>query len=153
MPGLPAEVPPGTAGPGPGAVSRPELCVGAVIVHDDAIVLVRRGRPPGLGRWSVPGGRVEWGEPMAAAVVREVGEECGLDVVVGAEVGWVERIGDDHHFVIVDFFAVPLDPAQPLQAGDDAAEVRWVPLDEVTLLPLVPGLADFLAEHRVIDLL
>ncbi len=90
---------------------------------------------------------------MAAAVVREVEEECGIEVVVGAELGWVERIGDDHHFVIVDFLAVPLDPLQPLVPGDDAAEARWVPLEEVTLLALVPGLADFLAEHGVIELL
>lgn len=129
-----------------------QLCVGAVAVADDALLLVRRGHGPAAGEWSVPGGRVEPGETVAEAVLREVREETGLDVVCGDLLGWVERIDDDHHFVILDFTVTCLDLVDPV-AGDDAAEVAWVPLGEVTGLRLVDGLAGFLAEHGVIDLI
>jgi len=134
------------------AVARPELCVGAILVESERLLLVRRGRPPAAGLWSVPGGRVEPGETMAAAVVREVLEETALEVVCGPLVGWVERIGPGHHFVIFDFEVTLLGADTP-RAGDDAAEVAWVPLDEVENLPLVDGLAEFLAEHDVIELI
>lgn len=132
-----------------GAAARPELAVGAVAVDADRLLLVRRGHGPAAGEWSVPGGRVEWGETLAEAVVREVHEETGLDALCGPELGWVERISDEHHFVIVDFLVTILDPDDPV-AGDDAAEVRWVPLDEVPALRLVDGLAAFLDEHGIV---
>jgi 8-oxo-dGTP diphosphatase len=131
---------------------RPELAVGAIIVDDDALLLVRRGRPPGVGRWSVPGGRVERGETLAHAVVREVLEETGVECVCGELIGWVERFGVDHHFVILDFAAIPLSMEDPV-AGDDADEVRWVPLDEVSTLDLVEGLAEFLHEHGIVEMI
>ena len=130
--------------------ARPELCVGAVVVQDDALLLVRRGRGPAGGQWAVPGGRVEAGETMAEAVVREVAEETGLPVVCEQLIGWVERLDADHHFVIFDFAATPLGPEDEPRAGDDAAEAAWVPLSDVAELDLVPGLAEFLAGHGVI---
>jgi 8-oxo-dGTP diphosphatase len=129
---------------------RPELCVGAVVVSYGRLLLIRRGRGPAAGEWSVPGGRVEGGELVAEAVVREVFEETGITVLCGAFLGWVERAEDDHHVVIMDFEAVALDDTDP-RAGDDAAEARWVPLDEVADLRLVEGLAAFLREHGVLD--
>lgn len=129
---------------------RPELAVGAVVLSRDRILLVRRGHGPAAGEWSVPGGRVERGELLAEAVAREVREETGLSVVCGRFVGWVERVDDDHHFVILDFEATPLDDPEPV-AGDDAAEARWVPLEDVAELRLVPGLAEFLHEHGYVD--
>ncbi|MGI9642134.1 MAG: NUDIX hydrolase [Acidimicrobiia bacterium] len=131
---------------------RPELCVGAVARRDGHLLLIRRGSEPGLGRWSLPGGRVERGETMAEAVVREVHEETGVDVVCDSMVGWVERLGPDHHFVIIDFAVVPLSAASPV-AGTDASEARWVPLWEVSELDLVDGLLDFLADHEIIETL
>lgn len=135
-----------------GPVTRPEVCVGAVIVQDGSLLLVRRGHGPAAGEWSVPGGRVEWGETLAEAVVREVHEETALDVVCDQLIGWVERIGPDYHFVIFDFSATPVGPADSVaRAGEDAAEVAWVPLSDLADLRLVEGLAEFLADHGVID--
>lgn len=114
--------------------------------------MVRRGRGPAAGEWSVPGGRVEPGETLAEAVVRELAEETGLEGLCEGLVGWVERIGPDHHYIILDFAARVLDPEQP-QAGDDAAEAAWVPLDEVAELALVEGLAEFLHEHGILEVI
>lgn len=129
---------------------RPEVCVGAVAVDAGRLLLVRRGRPPGAGLWAVPSGRVERGETLGEAVVRELTEETGLEGVCGALIGWVESIADDHHHVIFDFFVDVLD-AEGLRAGDDAAEVAWVPLHEVSELPLADGMAEFLHEHGVLE--
>jgi 8-oxo-dGTP diphosphatase len=130
--------------------TRPTVAVGAIVVAAGTLLMVRRGHPPEAGRWSVPGGRVELGETLALALEREVREETGVDVRCGSFVGWVERISPAGHFVILDFEASPRGDRQPPQAGSDAAEVAWVPLDEVAGLALVSGLEDFLGRHRVI---
>ena len=129
---------------------RPEICVGAVAVDGDALLLIRRGHGPGAGQWSVPGGRVEGGETLAEAVVRELAEETGLEGVCDRLLGWVERIGPDHHFVILDFVVNVLGPDDPVP-GDDAVEAAWVPLSSVAALALVDGLAEFLHEHGVLS--
>jgi len=123
--------------------------VGAIAVDEDRLLLVRRGHGPAAGEWSVPGGRVEAGETLAEAVVREVAEETGLEGVCDELVGWVERVSDEGHFVILDFRVTVLDPAEPV-AGDDAAEAAWVSLGEVAELRLVDGLAEFLHQHGVL---
>lgn len=123
--------------------------MGAVALDGDRLLLVRRGRPPERGRWAVPGGRVEAGETLAEAVVREVSEETGLEVVCDRLVGWVERMGRRYHFVILDFAVTLMGSEEPVP-GDDAAEAAWVPLAAVTRLPLVEGLADFLTEHAIL---
>ena len=131
---------------------RPEVCVGAIAVADGRLLLVRRGHGPAAGEWSIPGGRVEAGETLAEAVVRELSEETGIEGVCDRLVGWVERIGPDHHFVILDFLVTVLDPSG-LAAGGDAAEAEWVPLDEVPHRRLVDGLAEFLHEHGIISVI
>lgn len=128
---------------------RPQVCVGAVATAEGCLLLIRRGHGPGAGEWSVPGGRVEMGETLAEAVVRELAEETGVEAVCDAFLGWVERIGDGYHYVIFDFEVTVLS-SEPLVAGDDAAEARWVPLGEVADLRLVDGLAEFLHDHGVI---
>lgn len=131
-------------------IERAEVAVGAVVRHDGHLLLIRRAKAPQAGRWSLPGGRVEPGERLRDAVAREVLEETALRVDVGEPVGWVERIGEGHHFVILDFAATVVGDAT-LQAGDDAAEARWVALDEVGTLDLVDGMLTFLREHGVVD--
>jgi ADP-ribose pyrophosphatase YjhB (NUDIX family) len=121
-------------------------------VDEGQLLLIRRGRPPSVGLWSVPGGRVEHGETMAVAVTREVAEETGVVVACGELVGWVERIDGARHQVIFDFSAtvVGTAPSVPV-AGDDAAEAAWVPLYSVEELPLVQGMAEFLRRHGVLS--
>ena len=88
-------------------MSRPEVAVGAVCVHADALLLVRRGRGPAAGEWAVPGGRVEWGETLHEAVVREIAEETGITIEPVALAGQREFITLDdagkvsRHFVIL----------------------------------------------------
>ena len=107
------------------------------MVEDGRMLVVQRANEPGAGRWAVPGGVVVAGETMRDAVRRELGEELALDVDPGA-VAWVgEIIDDQHHYVIVDFFAHVVggtlrpDPAE-------VTEARWVPIRDLTDLPLVP---------------
>jgi 8-oxo-dGTP diphosphatase len=128
---------------------RPEVCVGALALDADRLLVVRRGHGPAAGDWSVPGGRVERGETLAEAVVRELTEETGLEGVCDELVGWVERIGPDHHYVILDFRVTVLSSNEPA-AGDDAAEAAWVPLEQVARLKLVDGLAEFLYDHGIL---
>jgi 8-oxo-dGTP diphosphatase len=133
----------------------PQLCVGAVAIHDAELLMIRRGHGPAAGSWSVPGGRVEQGELLAEAVTREVREETGLESVCGELVGWVELVEEDPsapHFVVLDFEVTVLDDGEPV-AGDDAVEARWVPLHEVVDLDLVEGLAEFLHEHGILDVI
>jgi mutator protein MutT len=128
------------------------VCVGAIAVHDGRLLLIRRGAGPAAGEWSVPGGRVERGETLAEAVVRELAEETGVEGVCDRLVGWVERIGSDYHFVILDFAVTVLEPGA-LRAGSDAAEAEWVPMDEVPHRRLVEGLAEFLHEHGIVSVI
>lgn len=100
----------------------------------------------------MPGGRVERGETLAEAVVRELLEETGIEGVCDALVGWVERIGPDHHFVILDFVVTVLD-AQAPRAGGDAAEAEWVPIGDVAHRRVTDGLAEFLHEHGIVPVI
>ncbi len=127
----------------------PVLGVGAVVVDHDRLLLVRRGRGPAQGEWSVPGGKVEHGEALMEAVTRELREETGLEGVCGPLLGWGERVDGDAHHVILDFEVTLLGGDQAV-AGDDAAEVAWVELHEVAERSLVDGLAELLSENGII---
>ena len=125
--------------------------MGAVCVADGHLLLVRRGRGVATGSWSLPGGRVEHGEALHDAVLRELREETGLDGRVEGLCGIAERVFDAAHFVILDYWVTPT--AATPRAGDDAAEVRWVDAGELRRLDLVAQLEEFLAEHGVLELL
>lgn len=109
--------------------SAPVAAVGAVVVHDGAVLLVRRGRAPSRGVWAVPGGRIELGETLAEAAEREVREETGIRVRAGEPVWSFDSVVRDaegrvaFHYVIVDLLADYV--AGEPRAGDDALEARW----------------------------
>ena len=123
----------------------PLVGVGAVIIdrdHDDhrRVLLIRRGTPPLLGEWSLPGGVLECGETLREAVVREAREETGLTVEPGEMLGVYERVIRDeegqvkYHYVLIDFLCRPA--SGDLKAGSDAADVRWFTRDELPALKL-----------------
>jgi 8-oxo-dGTP diphosphatase len=126
-------------------------CVGAVVVHEGRLLVVRRGREPGRGMWSVPGGRVEAGETLTTACEREVREETGLDVRAGAVVGTVERDAPSGGVYVIDDLGCDLVGAPDSVAGDDADEVRWVTRGELEALPCVAGLLEALDDWQVLD--
>src|SRR5215204_2107248 len=107
--------------------ARPFVGVGAVVVQDGCVLLVRRRQPPLAGEWSLPGGAVELGETLEQAVIREVFEETGLHVRVGPVVEVLDRIEHDaagrvrYHYALVDYLCWP--DAGTLAAGSDVEEV------------------------------
>jgi ADP-ribose pyrophosphatase YjhB (NUDIX family) len=125
----------------------PVVAVAAIVLDAEGrVLLVERGKPPGMGLWTVPGGRLEGQETLAQGVAREVREETGLLVEVGPLACVVERIGDGFHFVILDYLARVI--GGTLAAGDDARAARWVAESELAQLPLTDGLVDVIARAR-----
>jgi ADP-ribose pyrophosphatase YjhB (NUDIX family) len=110
----------------------PVVGVGAVVLDAGRVLLVRRGRPPLKGEWSIPGGALELGETLADGVRRELLEETGLIVEVVALIDVLDRIVPEradkrriqYHYVLVDFLCKPV--GGELRAGSDAAEACWV---------------------------
>jgi len=119
---------------------RPIVGVGAVIVDRGRAVLVRRGTEPLRGEWSIPGGVLEIGETLRAGAEREALEETGLRVKAGEVLGVFDRVvpGENgrtrFHYVLIDFLCQRI--SGELHAGGDAAEARWVTLDELTTIEL-----------------
>ena len=132
----------------------PVLGVGGVVLAGDQVLLVKRGHPPSQGLWSLPGGAVELGESLPAALAREVREETGLSVRVGPLLGVFERLLKDdqgrleYHYVLLDYLCWA-DLAAP-RAGDDAAEARWVPWGELELLGLAPDTLQVIRQAAVL---
>ncbi|MHB8285076.1 MAG: NUDIX hydrolase [Caulobacteraceae bacterium] len=117
---------------------RPTAAVGVVCLRGDEVLMIQRGRAPLKGHWSLPGGKIEWGERAADAALRELSEETGvqaellglIDVVDGLFLGE----GESSHYVLVDYAARWIAGA-PL-AGDDAAQAVFVPVSELSPLDL-----------------
>ena len=113
--------------------------VGAVVWDDKGqVLLIRRANPPRQGQWSLPGGKVEFGEPLQAAAQREVREETGLEVEILGLIDAVDAIhppgAEDAHYVLIDYGARVVSGAAV--AGSVAAEVMWVPYAELAAIPL-----------------
>jgi ADP-ribose pyrophosphatase len=128
--------------------------VGAVVVRDGRVLLVKRGKPPSQGMWAIPGGRVELGETLQQAVEREIREETSITVRANGPVFTFDVILRDDggrvrfHHVIVDMLAEYVG-GEP-QAGDDACEAGWKTAREIDELPVHPVTVDLL--KRVTDL-
>lgn len=123
-----------------------EPCAGGIVLDDAGrLLLIRRGRAPSKGRWSVPGGRCLAGEPAAQTCVRELREETGLRVRVVRAAGRVERDGPAGQVYDIEDFVCEVVGGQ-LRAADDAADARWVTAAELARLELAPGLLDCLTE-------
>jgi mutator protein MutT len=123
----------------------PFIGVGAIIVENGRVVLVKRGHPPLLGEWSIPGGVLEIGEMLREAAVREAREETGLVVEPGEVLGIFDRVVREEgrvrfHYVLIDFLCRRV--SGELQAGSDAEEVRWFIRDEIGGLNLAPDTAE-----------
>lgn len=129
--------------------------VGAIVLDRGTILMVKRDREPSRGLWSLPGGRVELGESLHEAVIREAREETGVELEIDGLCGIAEWIlrddeGDiEHHYVIIDFYAKAR--SHDLKPGDDAADVRWVPVGELKDLSLSAGLIEFLADRGILE--
>jgi len=119
---------------------RPIVGVGAVIIHNRRVLLVKRGAPPLLGEWSIPGGMVEIGETLRAAAEREAREETGLIVQASEVLEVLDRIipGENgrtqYHYVLIDFLCRVT--GGELQAGGDAADAAWVSEEELARFKL-----------------
>jgi len=132
----------------PGYPAAPKVAVGAVVIKDAAVLLVKRSQKPNAGLWAIPGGSVELGESLRQAAEREIFEETGIRIAAGDPVLTFEAIERDrhgrvqYHYVITDLDATYLE-GEPV-AGDDAADARWVGLNELATLPV---------SHTTLDLL
>lgn len=111
--------------------ASPVPAVGIVCLRDDAVLLIRRGKPPKMGEWSLPGGRIEPGERAVDAALRELVEETGVTARITGLIDVVDGIFTEAglHYVLIDYAAEWL-AGEPL-AGDDALEARFVPLAQV----------------------
>jgi 8-oxo-dGTP diphosphatase len=126
----------------------PRVGVGAVILHEDQVLLVRRGKAPSFGKWSLPGGLVELGESTREAIEREIREECGIKIRVVDVAGVIDRVVKDdagrvrYHYVLVDYLAYP--DSFDVTAGDDAVEAQWFEVDRLTELDTTQGMLDMI---------
>ena len=109
-------------------VQRPTPCAGVVVIKGDQVLLVKRAKPPRQDDWSLPGGRIEWGEKASDAALRELMEETGVKAEIAGLIDVVDFLAEGRHFVLVDFVAYWRE-GEPV-AGDDAAEARFWPLEE-----------------------
>ena len=131
---------------------QPVVGIGAVIIQDGKIALIKRGNEPSKGKWTIPGGLVELGESLDAAVIRETKEETCLDVDNPCLIDVVDNVDLDeqgkikYHYVIIDYLVHV--KAGEIQAASDAAELRLVPFGEVENYNLTASFRVFFRQNR-----
>ena len=129
--------------------SHPQLAVSAAIFRDDKILLVRRARSPAKGFYSLPGGRVEFGETLHVALHREVGEETALKIEIAGLAGWREVLPETPgggHYLIMSFAArwVAVEPL----LNDELDDFRWLAPDGLGDLEVTAGLQPVIQSAR-----
>jgi len=134
----------------------PRVAVGAIVLKDRAVLLVKRGKAPSNGKWAIPGGSVELGESLQQAAEREIFEETNIRIVAREPVYTFDFIEHDRegairfHYIIVDLAAEYLDGA--LMPGDDAAQAAWIPFKNLNNLDINATTREFLAKYLAQDL-
>ena len=124
---------------------QPLVGVGALIIENGRAVLIKRGKAPLLGEWSIPGGMLELGETLRQGAEREAFEETGLTVKSTELLGVFDRVVPDsegrivYHYVLIDFLCERI--SGDLQAGADAADAQWLTPEEIRTLPLAEDTA------------
>jgi 8-oxo-dGTP diphosphatase len=125
---------------------RPLVGIGAIIIENGRVLLIKRGQPPLMGEWSIPGGMLELGETVHEAAIREAQEETGLTVQPGELLGVFDRVIRDekdqvrYHYVLIDFLCRRI--GGEVMAGGDADEARWFTQEEATKLSLAKDTAE-----------
>jgi len=129
----------------------PRVAVGAVVIKDRSVLLVKRGKAPSDGKWAIPGGSVELGETLQQAAEREIFEETNIRIRAGQPVYTFDFIERDRqgviqfHYIIVDLAAEYLEGE--LMPGDDAAQAAWIPFDKLDSLELNATTREFLSNY------
>lgn len=125
---------------------QPKPCAGVVCVRGDEVLLIRRGRPPREGMWSIPGGKVESGEPLRETARRELLEETGITAEIGQLIDVYDIIESDFHYVLVDYLA-HWTKGEPV-AGDDADQAVFLPWEKALACVEASDLKDVLTRAR-----
>ncbi len=126
--------------------NRPIVAVGAIVVKDGRVLIIRRGKAPSYGVWSVPGGAVNLGESLRDAARREIREECGVEIDLTDVTEAVDRITQDgegrvqYHYVVIDFLA-RWESGEVVSASD-CLEARWVQPEDLSQYQMTSGTAD-----------
>ncbi len=134
---------------------RPLVAVGAVVVDDSRVLLVRRAQDPSKGLWSVPGGLIELGETAEEAARREVKEETGIDVQIERLLDVTDNIVRDDkgkirfHYVLIDFLARPM--TRTAESRSDVSDVKWVLLDDISTYSLTEGARNLILKIEVTE--
>jgi mutator protein MutT len=134
---------------------RPYVGVGAVIVQDGKVLIVKRKYDPLAGQWSLPGGGVELGETLEDSIVREMREETGLEIEVGPVIEVFDRITRDstgevrYHFVLVDYLCWPV--GGELRASSDVEDARFVEPADLPQYHLTPKASQVIERALELD--
>lgn len=135
--------------------TRPLVAVGVLLLDGDRVLLVQRAKPPAVGRWTVPGGKVELGETLEEAALRELAEETGMSATLGPVVEILDRVVRDeagaisYHYVILDFLGS--DPQGTPVAASDSLDARWVALADLDSYSLTDGLRAVIDRARAMQ--
>jgi ADP-ribose pyrophosphatase len=111
---------------------QPIAGIGAVVIHNNQALLVKRAKPPKQGLWCIPGGKIQYGETLQQAAEREIKEETGITIKAGDPVYVFDLIEEGNfHYIIIDLLAEYI--SGTLQAGDDAMDAKWFSLENIDL--------------------